>query len=112
MSLDQVLAAAITAKIPVYLIRTGRDKPLGEVVPDAIWKPAVEATGGRFYAAATENDVIRAIADIDVRSSGTIERKQYSVERPRFAAFALGAAAFWVISLALKVALALFERFP
>ena len=111
-TLDQVLAAAVAAKLPVYLVRTGRDKPLGEVVPDAIWKPAVESTGGRFYAAATENDVIQAIADIDRRSSGTIERKQYSVERPRFALFAIAAAALWAIALALKVTFTLFARFP
>jgi Ca-activated chloride channel family protein len=112
MTLDQVLAAAVSAKVPVYLIRTGRDRALGEVVPDAIWKPAVESTGGRFFAAATESDLIRAIAEIDERSSGTIDVKRYSVERPRFAMPALAAAVLWAMALVLKVSLPFFSRFP
>ena len=84
---SQILAAAIATKIPVFLIRTSRGKLLGEIVPDSIWKPAVESTGGRFYAAANEADVLRAIQDIDKRSPGTIQVKHYSTNQPRFAAF-------------------------
>lgn len=111
-SLVAVLAAAVEAKIPVYLIRTNRGKRLGDAIPDAIWKPAVEATGGRFYAAATENDVIRAIAEIDRRSTGTIEVKRYAVQQPRFALPALLAAALWTIGLVLKVTVPHFNKFP
>ena len=39
-SLRDVLNAAVTAHVPVYLIRTSRGKQLGDVIPDAIWKPA------------------------------------------------------------------------
>ena len=50
-TLAQILASAVEARIPVYLIRTSRGKAEGEIVPDAIWRPAVEATGGRFWTA-------------------------------------------------------------
>ena len=34
--------------MPVYLIRIGYNKALGDIVPDQIWRPAVEATGGKI----------------------------------------------------------------
>ena len=111
-SLDDVLAAAVDAKIPVYLIRTSRGKTTGDVVPDKIWQPAVEKTGGRFYAAAVEDDVIRAIQDIDQRSAGTIAVKTYSTRQPRFTPFALGAAALWTAALLLKLTVPAFTKFP
>jgi hypothetical protein len=111
-SLAQVLASASGAHIPVYLVRTSSGKQLGDIVPDAIWRPAVEATGGRFYAAATEADVLRAIRDIDVRSQGTIDVKVYTMREPRFAIFALIAVMFWVIALALNVMMPFFSKFP
>jgi hypothetical protein len=110
--LDAVLAAAVEAKIPVYLIRTSRGKELGDIIPDAIWKPAIEATGGRFYAAATEEDVLGAIREIDRRSAGTIEIKRYAVQQPRFAPFATIAGALWTIGLLLKVTVPHFSKFP
>ena len=51
-----VLAGAIHAKVPVYFIRTNYNKALGQALPDRIWKPAIESTGGRFYAAADEGN--------------------------------------------------------
>ena len=110
--LSDVLSGAMAARIPVYLIRTSRGKGLGEVVPDAIWKPAVEATGGRFYPAAGELDVIRAIADIDRRSAGTIETKEYGVDRPQFALFATMAIGLWTLALLLKTTIPQMSRFP
>jgi hypothetical protein len=110
--LSDILSGAMAAHIPVYLIRTSRGKALGEVVPDSIWKPAVEATGGRFYAAGGELDVIRAIADIDRRSAGTIEVKEYGVDQPRFAGFAMIAAALWTLALGLKLTIPHMSRFP
>ena len=111
-TLAQILASAVKARIPVYLVRTSRGKVEGEVVPDAIWRPAVEATGGRFYAAANESDVLRAISEIDRESAGAIAIKTYAVREPRFAVFALVAAALWAAALTLKLAVRDFTVFP
>ena len=58
------------AKIPVYMIRTSYNKALGAVLPDDIWKPAIEATGGQFYPAGDEAAILNAIKDIDRRRPG------------------------------------------
>lgn len=110
--IEEVLASAVEAKVPVFLIRTSRGKQLGEVLPDAIWKPAIERTGGRFYAAATESDVIAAVADIDRRASGTIAVTQYAVQRPQFRSFAVVAAGFWATGILLTTLGAPFRKFP
>jgi hypothetical protein len=111
-TVTDVLADASATKIPVYFIRCGLNRQLGDIIPDAIWKPAVESTGGRFYAAANEQDVLRAIRDIDERSVGRVEIKQYTLQQPQFAPFALIAAGLWVLALALKVAVPYFSKFP
>jgi hypothetical protein len=110
--LAEVLAAAVKARIPVYLVRTSSGKQVGEVVPDAIWKPAVEATGGRFYAAAREADIIRAVRDIDARATGTIEVNVYTTREPRFAPFTLVAAMLWIVAVGLKATASFFTQFP
>lgn len=107
-----IVSAANASRIPVFFIRTSRGKQLGDVVPDSLWKPAVEATGGRFYAAATEADVLRAISDIDSRSPGTIHVKRYSTNQPIFAPFALAAAACWAVALLLHLAVPGVRTFP
>src|SRR5216117_3747959 len=61
---NEILAGAVQTKIPVYFIRTSYNKALGGVLPDDIWKPAVEATGGRFYAAGYESMILTAIKEI------------------------------------------------
>lgn len=109
---NEIVAGAVAAEIPIFLIRTNRDKRLGDIVPDALWKPAVESTGGRFYAAATEGDVLRAIEDIDTRSAGTIEVKQYGMNVPRYVPFAIIAAAWWAAAIFLKLAVPWFRTFP
>jgi hypothetical protein len=109
---DEIMRSAVSSQIPVYLVRTNRDKRLGEVIPDKLWRPAVESTGGRFYAAANEQDVLRAIQDIDRRSPGTIEMNQYSTNARRFAPFALIAAALWLLALMLKLTIPHFRMFP
>jgi hypothetical protein len=111
-TLEEVLRAAVTARIPVYLIRTSRGKQMGDLLPDAIWKPAVERTGGRFYAAANEDDVIRAMADIDRRSDGTIKITRYAVQQPQFRGFAAAAAGLWALALLMTATVPLFSRFP
>src|SRR5262249_11012862 len=65
---QEIMAGAMATKIPVYMIRTSYNKALGGALPDDIWKPAIEATGGKFYAADNESVIIEAIRDIDRRS--------------------------------------------
>jgi hypothetical protein len=110
--IETILASATRAKVPVYLIRIGYNKALGDVLPDQIWQPAVEATGGKFYAAADESAIFRAINEIDRRSAGTISIKQYSTEEPLFSVFALVAVMLWIMALALKLTVPYFQRFP
>ena len=109
-SLEDVVKLAIDAKIPVYFVRTNYDKTKGQIIPDERWIPAIEKTGGRFYAASNEETLLKAIEDIDRVATGTIQFKQYSSQQPRFALFALGAAAFWGSAALLKLSLPYFEK--
>lgn len=111
-SVMEVVNDAIDAKIPVYMIRINHDKALGAIVPDATWKPAIERTGGRFYAAANEATILQAIRDIDRVSVGKIDVTQYVTQRSRFGPFALAAAALWSLALALKLTVPYFRTFP
>jgi hypothetical protein len=95
--IDDILAAARRAKVPVYLIRIGQNKALGDVVPDQIWQPAVEATGGRFYAAADESAIFRAISEIDRRSSGTSSMRSILVPLIAALLLLLAGVAFWTL---------------
>jgi Ca-activated chloride channel family protein len=109
---SEILQGAVQTKIPVYMIRTSYNKSLGAVLPDDIWRPAVEATGGKFYAASDESVIIEAIKDIDSRSAGRVEVKRYSTERPRFAPYAFMAASFWSVALLLQLTIPYFRKFP
>lgn len=109
-SLEDVVRLAIDAKIPVYFVRTNYDKNKGQIIPDERWIPAIEKTGGRFYAASNEETLLKAIEDIDRVATGTIQFKQYSSQQPRYALFALGAAAFWAAAALLKLSLPYFEK--
>lgn len=109
-NLDQVVQAAVDAKIPVYLIRTNYDKGEGQIIPDEMWIPAIEKTGGKFYAASSEAAMIAAIEDIDRLSTGTIQVKQYTSQQPRFALFAMAAVGFWCLGAALKLAVPHFSK--
>jgi hypothetical protein len=107
-----VLREARRAGIPVYFIRTGRpDAPQG-IVPDSVWEAAVARTGGRFYTAADEATIVRAIHEIDRQSAGRIEVRQYSTRIPRYAPFAFAAVALWTLALALRLATPWFTTFP
>ena len=75
---SEIVAGAVQAKIPVYMIRTSYNKALGGVLPDDIWKPAIEATGGKFYAAGDEATILNAIKEIDRRSAGRVDVRLYS----------------------------------
>ena len=110
--LDDIIQSAITAQIPVYFVRMQYHVRRGEHIPDSLWIPAVESTGGKFYAASDEASLLAAIADIDQVSAGTIRAVEYSAEQPRFGTFALIAAACFLLSIASKLAVPYFQRFP
>src|SRR5207244_252061 len=50
-TLEEILASAVEAQIPVSLVRMNYQKPAGQVIPDERWAKAVHMTGGQFYAA-------------------------------------------------------------
>jgi hypothetical protein len=111
-SLDDIVVSAYKAKIPVYLVRTNYDRTKGQVIPDELWIPAVEKTGGKFYAANNEESLLAAINEIDSISTGTIDVRQYSSQQPQFAIFALIAAGLWTAAAALKLAVPSFQKLP
>ena len=110
--LDKLVNEARTLKIPVHMIRTAYNYRFGEVPQDKIWKPTVERTGGRFYAAYDDESLSRALVDIDRLSPGRIETREYSVQRPRFSAYALAAVTLWMLAALLKLSLPVFRTFP
>ena len=98
MNVEEILSSATQAKIPVYFIRVSFNKAIGRAFTDPIWKPVVEKTGGKFYAASDEATILSAIAEIDKVAIGKIAIKQYSTQQPRFTSFglvAVGAAGRW-----------------
>lgn len=111
-TLDDYVADAREDKIPMYMVRLGYEKRLGDVVWDPLWKSAVERTGGRFYAAPDENAIVRAVIEIDRLSAGRIGVRQYSSERPRFSGYALIAVALWLVGGVLKLGFRSFRTFP
>lgn len=111
-SLDEILAEARKHEIPVYLIRTAFNRALGGVLPDELWKGAIERTGGRFYPAADEDTIIRAVNEIDRLSAGRIEMREYTARQPRFAGYALVAVGLWLVAGALKLGVSYFRTFP
>jgi hypothetical protein len=111
-SVSEILSGAVQTKIPVYFIRVSYNKGLGAVLPDDIWKPAVEATGGKFYPAADEATILNAIRDIDRRSGGRVDVKRYSSQQPRFMPYAFLATSFWTFALLLQLTVPYFRKFP
>ena len=110
--LDEILQGAVDAKVPIYFIRVGYNRQLGGIIPDDLWKSAVEKTGGRFYAAADEGTILSAIGEIDKRSTGTIAIKQYAMQQPWFSSYALIAVSIWSIALLLSLTVRYFQKFP
>ena len=110
--LDDILQEAKTYKIPVYMLRIAAGKQLGDNVPDAIWKTAIEKTGGRFYPIADEASIFRAVREIDQLAVGRIDVTRYTVNRPQFQPFALAALALWALAAALKLTVPQFSKFP
>ena len=111
-SLDDLVAEARKYEIPVYMVRTAFGKQLGDVNADPLWKAAVERTGGRFYPAADEAAILRAVNEIDRLSAGRIDVREYTVHRPRFSGYALVAVALWLAAGVLKLGFGYFRTFP
>jgi Ca-activated chloride channel family protein len=112
LTLDRVLKKAVDNKVPVYMIRTAYARGLYDVVPDAVWKKAIDATGGKFFPAANQETILQAIKDIDAAATGRVQTREYSVRQPRYARFALPAVLLWIIALALQMSLRMFRTFP
>jgi hypothetical protein len=110
--LESLVAEARRYRIPVYMIRTAYNQPFGRVQQDAIWQSLVERTGGRFYAAPDEESILKALVEIDRLSPGKIDVRQYSVQRPRYAGFALIAVILWVMAAVMKLGFSTFRSFP
>src|SRR5207247_11098680 len=111
-SLDDIVTSAIATKIPVYMVRINYDRGKGQVIPDELWIPAIERTGGKFFAANNEKVLLDAINEIDRAANGTIDVRQYSSQLPQFSTFALIAAAIWGAAAALKLAVPYFQKLP
>ena len=111
-SLDDILREASDNEIPVYFIRTSYAQELGDILPDQVWKEAVERTGGRFFPAANEEMIIEAVHEIDRLSAGRIHVTRYATRDPRFAPFALLAGALWTAALGLALSWSVFRTFP
>src|SRR5215510_7877365 len=101
--LDEIMAEARKYRVPVYMIRTAFNTKFGGVKQDQLWKSAVEASGGRFYVAAEEKDILDAVRDIDRLSPGKINVREYTSQEPRFSGYALIAVALWLMAGLLKV---------
>ena len=112
MTLDEVLKKAVDNKVPVYMIRTAYARGLFDVVPDQVWKKAIDATGGKFYPAASQETIMQAIKEIDAAATGRVDVREYEVKQPRYMKFALAAALLWTIALGLQMTLRMFRTFP
>ncbi len=112
MTLDEVLNKAVRNHVPVYMIRTAYSRGLYDVIPDTVWKKAIEATGGRFYPAANQATIMQAIKEIDRAATGRIDVREYAVRQPRFQRFALVAVLLWMAAIALQMGPAVFRTFP
>jgi hypothetical protein len=112
-SLDSILAESSKHKIPVFFIRTASDKPLGDPsTNDELWGAAVVKTGGKLYAGANEDVIIKACDEINRIATGKIQYTRYSAHTPQFQFFVLVATLFWSVALALWLSFRLFRKFP
>jgi len=111
-NLDKFIQQARQYKIPIYMLRTAFNMNFGDVRQDKVWQPAIDATGGRFYAVPNEAAMLKALDEIDRMSAGKIERREYTANRPRFAGYALVAVALWLTAAAMKFSVPYFSTFP
>ena len=111
-TLDSMMLEARKNGIPIFMVRLGYGKRIGDVPYDALWKTAVERSGGRFYVADEEDALLRAVADIDRRAVGRIAERRYASASPEFAGYALVAIGLWLAAGTLKLAFPWFRTFP
>jgi Ca-activated chloride channel family protein len=111
-TLDDMMLDARKNAIPIFMVRLGYGKRLGDVTYDALWKPAVERSGGRFYVADNEDAILRAVSDIDRLAVGRIAERRFAAASPEFAGYALVAIALWLAAGTLKLAFPWFRTFP
>lgn len=107
-----IMADAREHGIPVYMIRVAFNKGLGAVMPDELWKEAVEQTGGRFYPAADEATILRAVHEIDELTPGRVQLREYRSRELQFQGHALIALMLWLLAAAAKLGLRRFRTFP
>jgi len=112
MTLDQVLKKAVDNHVPVYMIRTAYARGLYDVIPDQVWKKAIDATGGRFYPAASQETIMQAVKEIDAAATGRVDVREYAVKQPRYARFALTAVLLWTLAVGLQMTGRVFRTFP
>jgi len=110
--IDDVVADMKKAKIPVFMVRTGYGLKEGQIPTDKLWKSIVESTGGRFYAADTEDAILQAEVEIDKLSTGRIDVREYTAQRPRFDGYALVAVMLWLSAGMMKLGFRTFRTFP
>lgn len=111
-TLEEMMAEARDRDIPIYMVRLGLGKRLGDVTWDSLWRPTVERSGGRFYAAFDEDTLLRAISDVDRVSTGRISVRHYATASPAFPGYALFAVALWLTAGVLKLGFPFFRTFP
>lgn len=112
MTLDQVLRKAVDNHVPVYMIRTAYARGLYDVIPDTVWKKAIDATGGRFYPAANQETIMQAIKEIDAAATGRVDVREYAVRQPRYSRFALTAVMLWMVAITMQMGFRMFRTFP
>jgi hypothetical protein len=111
--LDEILSESSRNKVPIFFIRVASNKPLGHrSTYDNVWKAAVEKTGGKLYAGANEDSIVKACDEINRIAAGRIQYTKYSARTGRFQFFALAAALCWSLALALWLLFRFFRRFP
>jgi len=89
VSLDAIMAGARLNKVPVYMIRLAYSKAVGDLLPDDMWKKAIERTGGHFYAAANERTFCARCARSTNSPQVASDVREYTARKPRFAGYAL-----------------------
>jgi len=111
-TLDELCRKAASGRIPIYLVRTAFASPFGEVRQDAIWKAAVEKTGGRFYVAADERSLLSAIDEINRLAPDKMVLRTYASHQPQFQALLFLAVCCWLTALVFTLYVPRFRTFP